>query len=74
MSRRAESGSFKLFLTLFIDCVGVSAENVGVPFSCEQEMKLLNSGKRFPLKEGKPLLIMDQHIGSQEGSENPMCK
>lgn len=74
----SESRIWKLQAVLFrpslLIAMSISAEEVGVLPPCDQELKLLNSGKKTPFRRGTPLLIMDQHISSQKRPENPACK
>lgn len=73
----SESRIWKLQAVLFcpslLIAMSISAEEVGVLPPCDQELKLLNSGKKTPFRRGPPLL-MDQHISSQKRPENPACK
>lgn len=63
-----------IFHPCLLTAMSVTAEEVGVLPPCDQEVKLLNSGKKSPFRKGPPLLIIDQHIRSQKRPEKPACK
>lgn len=74
----SESRIWKLQAVTFCPSLRIamsgSAEEVGVLPPREQELKLPNSGKKSPLRQGPPFLIMGQHRSSQKSPENPACK
>lgn len=75
MSVRAESGYFKLFFSpsCLLTAMSVSAQAGLLPPS-NHELELLISGRKSCFRKESPLLIMDQHKGSQKRLENPACK